>query len=79
MLYVALAEAGALIAVVAAFAGLLRSLIRQHARERDLMLNKVLHSVGRPWETAPANEPEKPPEPPRLLRNVAQMAPEDRL
>lgn len=37
-----------------ALAGLLRQERRQHARERDLLLNQLLHAVGKPWQPAPA-------------------------
>jgi hypothetical protein len=32
--------------------------VRQHARERDLLTNKLLHAVGRPWQEAPAQTAE---------------------
>lgn len=37
------------------FAALIRSRDRQHARERDLLLNQLLHACGTPWQPAPAN------------------------
>jgi len=79
MLYVALAEAVVLVVVVLAFAGLLRSLIRSHTRERDRLLDKMMHLAGKTWTPAPADEQPVDEEPLRLLRNVDQMAPEDRL
>lgn len=56
MLYVALVLAAALVATVLAFAGLVRSLIRQQARERDLLINQLLHATGNAWQPAPAAE-----------------------
>jgi len=56
MLYVALFLIAALVAVVVAFAGIVRSLIRQHARERDLLVNQILHLSGRTWTPPPADE-----------------------
>jgi hypothetical protein len=53
---VALALAAALVAVVASFAGVVRSLIRQHARERDLLINQLLHATGNAWQPSPAAE-----------------------
>lgn len=41
----------------AIFAGLIRSLIRQHARERDAITDKLLHLAGRTWRPPPALSP----------------------
>jgi hypothetical protein len=51
--YVALALAGVLLLTTVAWAGLLRGLIRQHARERDLLVNQVMHLSGRTWVPPP--------------------------
>lgn len=59
MLYVALVLAGALVAVVISFAGVVRSLVRQHARERDLLINQLLHATGKPWQPAPETEAQR--------------------
>lgn len=40
---------------VALCANLLRSQQRAAARERDLLLNQILHLSGRPWQPAPAD------------------------
>ena len=56
MTYVALALVGLCLAVVSALSALIRSRDRQHARERELLLNKLLHLAGRPWLEAPADE-----------------------
>jgi hypothetical protein len=57
VIWVALAEAAALAAVVLTGAGLLRSQQRSYARERDLILNQLLHLAGRTWQPPPAEPP----------------------
>jgi hypothetical protein len=37
-------------------ASIVRQERRQHFRERDLLLNQLLHAVGNPWQPAPAEE-----------------------
>lgn len=63
MLVVALALVVALVVVSLAFAGVVRSLIRQHARREDLLVNQVCALSGRPWQPAPASERHERPEP----------------
>lgn len=53
MLYVALALAVAIAVVAITFASVIRWLIRQHARERDLLINQLLNLAGRPWRDPP--------------------------
>lgn len=55
MLYVCLALVAALALTVALCANLLRSQQRAAARERDLLLNQLLHLAGRSWQPAPAD------------------------
>lgn len=55
MVYVCLALVAVLAATVVAFTGLLRSQSRAHARREELILNKLLHAVGTPWQPAPAD------------------------
>lgn len=62
MVYVALAEAIALVLVVFLLVGLLRSQQRAHARREDLLLNQMLHLAGKPWTPAPADERGETPE-----------------
>ena len=39
----------------------LRSVIRQAARERDLLINQLLHAQGKTWQPPPANgQPDQP-------------------
>lgn len=56
MLYVALAEAAVLAVVTIVFAGIVRSLTRQHARREDLLLNQMCNLAGKPWQPSPATE-----------------------
>jgi hypothetical protein len=53
---VAVALVAALVVALASFTSLVRSLIRQHARERDLLVNQILHLSGRTWTPPPADE-----------------------
>lgn len=62
MTIIAACLVGALVVTVMTFGGLLRSERRQHARERDLLLNQLLHTVGKPWQEAPADHHEPPVE-----------------
>lgn len=57
MLYVALVLSALLVVTVVAFTGLIRSLIRSNARERDLLLNQLLHASGKTWQPPPKLEP----------------------
>jgi len=37
---------------------LFRGLVRQQARERELLLNQIMHLAGRTWTPPPAAEPD---------------------
>jgi len=52
---------------VLAFAQVVRWLIREHARERNLMLNQIMHLAGRTWQPPPTLEPAPFVEPEELL------------
>jgi len=54
MLYVALASIGALVVVTISFAGVIRWGIRQHAREREQLVNQVCYLSGRTWQDPPS-------------------------
>lgn len=54
---VSLAAIAVLLAVIVALVGLLRSQQRAHARREDLLVNQLLHAVGRDWQPAPADAP----------------------
>ena len=56
MTLVAAALVAALIVTVLSFTALTRSLVRSHARERDLLLDKLMHLAGRTWTPPPADE-----------------------
>ena len=60
MLYVALALVVALIVVTLAFSAVIRSLVRQQARERDLLVNQMCNLAGKPWQPAPLPVHEAP-------------------
>ena len=55
MVYVALVEAAAIVAATITYAGIVRSIIRSSARERDLLLNQLLHAVDKTWQPPPAS------------------------
>ena len=38
-------------------AALFRNLVRQQARERELLLNQIMHLAGRTWQPPPQLEP----------------------
>lgn len=62
MIYVvALVEPFAPVVAVWLCMTILRQERREHARERDLLTNQLLNSVGKPWQQAPADE--RAPEP----------------
>lgn len=65
MLWLALGALAVAACAIVTAAGLVRSLIRQHARERQLLIDQVCHLSGRAWTPPPANTFE-PPEPPAL-------------
>lgn len=71
---IAVTLAVVLLAAVAIATGgsLLRSLVRQHARERDLMLNQIMHLADHTWSPPPAAEPKPKPEPRTTVRSPEQ-------
>lgn len=54
---VSLTAIGVLLLVIVTLVGLLRSQQRAHARREDLLVNQLLHAVGKDWQPAPADEP----------------------
>lgn len=74
MVVVALA-ALAVAAVTAGSSGaIIRSLIRQHGRERQLLIDQLCHLAGRAWTPPPADtfEPTVPTEDLSLVRHLDQ-------
>ena len=63
MLYVALAEALAIVVVAVSFSGILRWQLRQSARREDLLVNQLCNLAGRPWQEPPAWHAPPEPEP----------------
>lgn len=41
---------------IAAICAVLRSMLRAHARERDLVINQLLHATGNTWSPPPAQQ-----------------------
>lgn len=62
MMYVALAEAFVILALLSVGGSLLRTITRQHHRERSLLVNQLLHLAGKPWQEAPAEAAGEPVE-----------------
>lgn len=54
MTIVALALVVLLAIVLSVFTGLLRSQHRAHSRREDLLINQLLHAVGKAWTPPPA-------------------------
>lgn len=79
MTAVALAAIAALAITTVAWAGVGRWLIRQAARERELLLNQIMHLSGKTWTPPPAETWEQPTEvldPGRYISSSSQI-PED--
>jgi hypothetical protein len=63
VIYVSLASLGAVWFVILCATAALRSMQRQHAREREALLARLMHLAGRTWELPPSQEHFIPPEP----------------
>lgn len=57
MIYIAIASIVALALVATAAMHTVGRMLREHARERNLMLNQLLHLAGRTWQPPPTAEP----------------------
>jgi hypothetical protein len=75
MIIAALTAIAALVIVVASLVRLLQQQQRAHARREDLLVNQLLHAVGRDWQPAPAEEGRRTPAD-DLQRVRFQAAPE---
>lgn len=63
MIYVALGAWLAVIVVGTEASIAIRSLVRSHARERELLINQIMHLAGRTWTPPPADTvPDFPPD-----------------
>ena len=72
MIYVALAALAAAVLEVLAFARIISSQARAHARREDLLVNQLCALAGKPWEPPPAREV-KAEKPSPLVRNLDQQ------
>jgi hypothetical protein len=66
VIYVAVLALAVALTVAATTGGVLRSMVRQQARERELLLDRIMHLAGRTW-TPP---PELPPVPEQQLEEM---------
>jgi len=57
VLAVALAALAVLALAIYLCAAMVRGLVRQQARERELLLNQIMHLAGRTWQPPPSPEP----------------------
>lgn len=57
MIYITLAAISAAALVSLAALHTVGQLIRAHARERNLMLNQLMHLAGRTWQAPPSEVP----------------------
>lgn len=71
MIYVAIAACASTAVVSVVLGGLLRSIIRQGARERERLVNQVCHLSGRTWTPPPSWEPPPDDEPAEKLLYLA--------
>lgn len=61
MIWAVLAAIAGWAGTAAAFTRVLASQQRSHARERDLLVNQLLHATGNAWQPAPADtQPARP-------------------
>lgn len=77
MLYVILALVAALVVEALAFGGIIRSLVRQQARERDLLVNQMCSLAGKPWQDPPSHVVHERPEPELALVDPSQWSEDD--
>lgn len=71
MMYVAIAACAAAAVTAVVLGNLLRIVVRQAARERDLLVNQVCNLAGRPWREPPAAAAEPSVSEPDELELVA--------
>lgn len=80
MIYVAVLALTVALLEGFSFAAVIRSLTRQQARERDLLINQMCSLAGRPWQPAPARgDPVPEPVPSGLFYSPEQLTDDDLL
>lgn len=72
MIYVALVQAVALVALVSLWGDMARRTARTHERRVDLLLDRLAHAEGRSWQPAPAEVRPPPVERERYDRSPEQ-------
>lgn len=73
MLAVAIAALTLAALMLVAFGGVVRSLVRQQARERGLLLDQIMHLSGRTWTPPPSESEPEPWKPPATVRSPEQL------
>jgi len=74
VLAVALAALAVLALAIYLCAAMVRGLVRQQARERELLLNQIMHLSGRTWTPPPvALEPAAEPEDTLIMVDPTQL------
>ena len=75
MIYIALLEGVALLATALTFAGCVRSLVRQQARERATLIDQICHLAGRTWTPPPAEQASEPFDPDEVSDPRFELSP----
>lgn len=75
MIYITLSAIGALALVSATAFHLVGRLLREHSRERNLMLNQLMHLAGRTWQAPPSEIPLEPYDPDNTVDERYTTAP----
>jgi len=73
VLAVALAALAVLALAIYLCAAMVRGLVRQQARERELLLNQIMHLSGRTWTPPPVAEPVAEPEDTLIMVDPTQL------
>jgi hypothetical protein len=77
MIYLAAGSLAVLLVVSLSFASVIHWLVRQQARERDLLINQVCSLAGKPWQPPPARERVVHDPGPVLFQSPEQMTEDD--
>jgi len=74
VVFVAVAALVVLALAIYLAATLFRGLVRQQARERELLLNQIIHLAGRTWQPPPVpDEPYEPSEAETVIIDPGQL------